>query len=112
MKLVTEYFNLQNKIFDYFGYKEDWCVIPLSDCTDMYWTLIGEGPGELHYADTKQDLLDKSGCYYVDSIYTQRFLKKWVYRGENYTMVCCDPHVDGNKFLRILDNEKEQPSIN
>ena len=73
----------------------------------MYWYLVGEGPGKLYYAYNEKDLLSKDQNYYCDDIYTQRFLPKWVYRGEEYTMVCCNPHEDGNKFLRILDNSKE-----
>jgi hypothetical protein len=108
MELFDKYFEIQKQIYDFFGYKEDWCVIPLDNNCDKYWRLEGEGPGgELHYADSIKELEDQDGNYYVDSIYTQRFLPKWVYRGEGFTMVCCDTHTDGNKFLRILDNKKE-----
>lgn len=111
MQLLTDYFDLQQKIFEYFGYVEDWCVIPLDDSREMFWYLTGEGPGELHYADSEQELTDETGNYYIDEIYTQLFLRKWVYRDDKFTMVCCDPRVDGNKFLRILDNNRErQPS--
>ena len=108
MKLLDQYFEIQQKIYEYFGYVEDWVVIPIDDCREMYWRLDGEDRGgELHYAKTKEELVNETGDYYSDSIYTQRFMPKWVYRGEDFTMVCCDPHVDGNKFLRILDNAKE-----
>ncbi len=30
-----------------------------------------------------------------------------VYRGQDYTMISVDTHVDGNKFLQIFDNKKE-----
>lgn len=29
MKQLDEYFKLQKEIYDYFGYKEDWVVIPI-----------------------------------------------------------------------------------
>jgi len=45
--------------------------------------------------------------FYRNDIYTQRFLSKWVYRGEDYTMICVDTHTDGNKFLQIFNNKKE-----
>ncbi len=41
MKLLKEYFELQTKIHDYFGYEEDWKVIPLEDSTDFYWCCDG-----------------------------------------------------------------------
>lgn len=44
---------------------------------------------------------------YGGLIYTQRFLSKWVYRTNNYTMVCANTQCDGNRFLMIFDNEKE-----
>ena len=60
------------------------------------------------FAETPEQLDDADGNYYEDEIYTQRFLPKWVYRGEDYTMVCVDTHTDGNQFLRIFDNLKER----
>lgn len=108
MKKLDEYFKLQKEIYDYFGYVEDWVVIPINNCIDFFWQLNGEGyNSEVRYSLTKEDLFNNKGNNFVDSIYTQRFLKKWVYRGKDYTMICCDPHVDGNKFLRVFDNKKE-----
>ena len=108
MELLKDYFRLQQEIYDYFGYVEDWKVIPLDDCTDYYWKLIehGDGRGEVMFAEGIE-ALDSDGDYYVNSIYTQRFLPKWVYRGKDYTMICLDTHVDGNKLLRVFDNKKE-----
>lgn len=109
MKLLKEYNSIRNQVFAYFGYVEDWVSIPLDDATMYHWQLTGEGHGdEVRFADTVEDLLDEAkGNYYSNEIYTQRFLPKWVYRGEEYTMVVVDTHVDGNKFLQIFDNSKE-----
>lgn len=46
---------------------------------------------------------------YVNEIYTQRHLTKWVYRGEDYTMILVDTHVDRNQFLQIFANKYERP---
>lgn len=109
MELLDQYNALEEQIHQYFGYVEDWVAIPMNDNTSMYWHLSGEGRGDnVRYAETQADLEDEdTGNYYEDQIYTQRFLPKWVYRGEEYTMIACDPMVDGNKFLRIFDNSKE-----
>lgn len=110
MKLLNNYFNLQKQIFDYFGYVEDWKVIPLEDSTEFYWQLEQDtdGSGVVRLSETIEKLEDiEAGQYYEYEIYTQRFLPKWVYRGENYTMISVDTHVDGNKFLAIFDNKKE-----
>lgn len=105
MKLLKDYFDAKKQVHDYFGYVEDWVAIPLDDATDCVWYLDGEGPGEVRYAENIEDFA--TGEYYANSIYTQRFLPKWVYRGEEYTMICVDTQTDGNKFLQIFDNSKE-----
>jgi hypothetical protein len=109
MKILDDYLALKAQVFDYFGYVEDWCVIPIEDRRPYYWRLYGEGPGEVRFAETEAKLDDPGESYYSDEIYTNRHLPKWVYRGAEYTMVCVDTHTDGNKFLSIFDNSKERP---
>lgn len=109
MNLLDDYNEKRQAVFDYFGYKEDWVVIPLDDATECFWRLEGEGPGTVHYADSEAELEDECGNYYRSAIYTQRFLPKWVYRGADYTMVAVDTHMDGNKFLMIFTNRLERP---
>lgn len=108
MEKLDRYFELQKEICDYFGYKEDWVVIPLNDCTGYFWKIIGGGAfgGSVRFAEALEDISNDETCY-EDEIYTQRFLPRWVYRGEDYTMICVDTHVDGNKFLSIFSNKKE-----
>lgn len=108
MKLFDEYFKLQKEIFDHFGYVEDWVVIPLDDAREYYWTIEDGDTGSVRFAESKELLEDEeAGEYYSNEIYTQRFLPKWVYRTDDYTMICVDTHTDGNKFLQIFDNAKE-----
>jgi len=110
---LTSYFRIQREIYEYFGYKEDWEVIPIEDRTQYTWQLqgreatIGEGyGGAVRFWRTPEELASED--YYQDDIYTQRFLPKWVYRGAEYTMIVVDTHTDGNKFLAIFDNNKEK----
>ena len=109
MELLKKYFELQKEIHEYFGYKEDWVVIPLDDSTEYYWHINGESSGgEVRFAEHKCNVFEGTMTDgYADEIYTQRHLPKWVYRGKDYTMVCVDTHTDGNKFLRVFDNTKE-----
>jgi hypothetical protein len=53
MKLLKEYFDLQQKIYDHFGYREDWVTIPLDDQTGRHWGLIQEenGTGKVFWLD-------------------------------------------------------------
>lgn len=111
MKLIDDYFALQQQIYDYFGYSEDWRVIPLDDAREYFWRLEGEGPVEVHYAKTESDLADQTGDYYVNEIHKERFSEKCVYRAEGYTMVCVDTRTDGNLFLQVFDNSKERSEI-
>ena len=105
--LIDNLFNTQQAVHDYFGYVEDWVVIPLDDAREYYW-FVDEESGFVRFAEAKETLEDEdAGEYYEDEIYTQRFLPKWVYRTDDFTMISVDTHVDGNKFLRIFDNTKE-----
>jgi hypothetical protein len=109
MKLLEVYFELQQKIYDFFGYVEDWVVIPLEDSTNHYWSLQedGDGGGRVRFAETVEVLRSTDGHFYENEVYTQRFLPKWIYRADGYTMICVDTHTDGNKFLQVFDNSKE-----
>lgn len=111
MDILDRYNEAKKELFEYFGYVEDWRVIPVEDSREVFWRLDGEGPGEVYFAATEEELESEDGEYYSDEIYMQRFLTKWVYRGKDYTMVCVDTHTDGNKFLRIFDNSKERPNL-
>lgn len=106
MNELDEYFKIQEKIYDYFGYKEDWVVIPIEDARSMYWILDQntDGTGTVRFAETEEKLFS-DGNYYENVIYTQRFLPKWVYPGKDFTMICIDARTDGNKFLQIFSND-------
>lgn len=106
MKILQEYFELQKKIHEYFGYVEDWVTIPLDDATEYYWHFDGE---EVVFSKEPltEALIEDGERVYSNSLYRQRFLPKWEYRTEKYTMLSVDTHTDGNKYLRVFDNAKE-----
>jgi len=108
-QMIDDYLNLQEKVHEAFGYVEDWVKIPLEDSREYCWAINGDDErGAVIFADSEEQLRDEeAGDYYANEIYTQRFLSKYVYRTEEYTMICVDTHCDGNKFLQIFDNEKE-----
>jgi len=110
MKLLGEYFKLQNEIYEYFGYQEDWVVIPMESKLNYFWYIDPTEKDHVIYWESKKDVVEL-GQWYQDGIYTQRFLPKWVYRGPEFTMICTNPGVDGNKFLSVFDNTKEHKSI-
>jgi hypothetical protein len=105
MKMFDDYFKLQADIHDFFGYAENWRVIPLEDSRECYW-YIPEDENVVRFADNRVELKTNDD-YYEDAIYKQRFLTKYVYRTDTHTLISVDTHTDGNKFLRIFDNNKE-----
>ncbi len=103
--MFDEYFRLQEKIYEYFGFVEDWVVLPLDDRRECFWLLIDEA--SVQYSKNKEDIINDTGDYCEDEIYKQRFYKQWIYRGKEYSMIMVDTHTDGNRFLAIFDNIKE-----
>ncbi len=83
---IDTYFQLISKIHAEFGYVENWACIPLADNRNMFWEEDGK---EVRYFEQPltEEILD-SGAYYAAEIYKQRFLKKWVYRTDDFTMIC------------------------
>lgn len=106
--MFDSYFKLLEEIYDYFGFIEDYVVLPLDDRREYAWAIIDDS--EVQYGKM-EDILNDTGDYYVDEIYKQRFYDRWIYHGEEFTMIMVDTHTDGNKFLAIFDNSKEIKSI-
>jgi len=102
MKLINDYNNALKELYKHVGFVEDWVVFPIDDCTDKFWSIDGD---KCVYANSKEQF-ESDGDYYQDDIYKQRFYDKWVYEGEQLTMIFCDPHVDGVKWFRVFDNSK------
>jgi hypothetical protein len=117
MQLLDQYFDLQQQIYDYFGYVEDWKVLPIDDSRDYYWALTPQRT--VYYCESKENAeklvandfdWDAPGIdgndVYSDEIISP-FLPKGIYRGKDYTMVVVDTQTDGNKLLQVFDNAKE-----
>lgn len=108
MKLFDLHQKVEKKVHEYFGYVEDWKVIPLDYGLEYHWFLDESDDSKVNHVTFAKNMEDFStGEYYQNEIYRQRFLPKWVYRGEDYTMVVVDTNTDGNKFLQIFSNDLE-----
>lgn len=92
---------ISQQIYTYFGYVEDWTVLPIDDCTDHVWKLTDVG---VEFADHVDNFTDE-GDYYSNEYY--QGTTGSVYRGAEFTAIAVDTHCDGNKFLQIFDNTKE-----
>jgi len=104
--LIDIYNSVLEAIHEAFGYEEKWVTIPIEDRREYYWTLYEnkDGSGKVKYSHREHSEPDD---LYTDEIFKQESLPQWVYRIDNYTMICVDTNLDGNKFLAIYDNEKE-----
>lgn len=110
--IVDYYFKIQKELFKYFGYKEDWKVIPPDSCTGYYWMICGpENDNSTNVVWSTRpftkEVIEKGATIYSGTIYTPMLLPKWVYRGPCHTMISVDTHTDGNLLLIIFDNDKE-----
>jgi hypothetical protein len=108
---ITAYFTKKAIVHNSFGYVPDWVEIPLDDQRRMHWMLVGgEGVGGVCVwspAPFTAKGIKAGDKIYSGPIYTQRFLKQWVWRTSGHVMVSVDTQTDGNKFLMIFDASKE-----
>ncbi len=102
MSIIDNYKSALQAIYDHVGFVEDWVIYPIDDRTNSFWQIDGL---TVKYAETMEKF-NSDGDYYLDEIYTQRFYKKWVYEGADYTLVFSNPGVDGMKYFAIFDNKK------
>jgi hypothetical protein len=108
MELIDQHLESRRKIFEYFGYQEQWRKLPIDDATEYFWMLNGEGPGIVRLARNEKDLTEKEENYYEFAVYTQSQLPRWVYRAPDLTMIVVDTRQDENNLLMIFDNSKER----
>ncbi len=104
MELIDNYFEALQKIYDHVGFEEDWVICPINDNTKYIWC---HSNTDVRFADTLEELKSGDGNCYSNEIYTQRFYKKWVYEGEDFTMIFCDTRTDGMKYFSLFDNKKK-----
>lgn len=105
MELVENYNKALKELYEHVGFKEDWVVCPIDDCTDKYWNVVGD---TVKYANSEDEFVNEAGEYFEDELYKQRFYSKWIYEGEKLTMIFCNPHVDGVRWFRIFDNDNKR----
>lgn len=104
MNIIENYNKCLQDIYNHVGFEEDYVVYPIDDDTQYYWQTEND---YVRYAKTEEELENiEAGNYYKDEIYKQRFYDRWVYIGVDYTMIFCDPHVDGMRYFRLFDNKK------
>ena len=103
MNLLTNYQSALQAIYDHVDFKEDWVIYPIDDCTKRFWDTDGD---TVYYANSQEEFKSQEGDYYEASVEKQRFYKKWIYEGEQLTMIFLNPHIDGMRYFSVFDNAK------
>lgn len=111
MDLLEQYFQLKEQVFKYFNYAEGYRVLPLDDNRQYYWLLHQEPDGSGYVCFSEKALtiqeIRLGEEIFIWNIYTQRQLKKFVYRTDKYTMIVVDTRTDTNKLLAVFSNDKQ-----
>jgi hypothetical protein len=114
--IVDSFFDAREAIFEHVGYVEDWRVLPIDDSRDQFWAVDEHEREWVKFSPSREALAywlesDDYGPHgdklYENEIYTQRHLKKWVYRGDELTLVVADTRTDGNQYLQLFRNHNE-----
>jgi len=107
---LNGFFNLRREIKDYFGYKDDWEMLPIDDERDMNWMLVeGKTPFVIYSEKpiTPETMFEDGCCFgpVCGFLTTHRT----AYRCEDLVAIPVDTQNDGNKFLMIFTTSKEVP---
>jgi len=111
LKLISKWDELRKQVHEYFGYKEDWVCLPMETHLGEHWMICGPENERSSVVNSKEEFtlssISAGNSIYGSRIYTQRFLPKWVYRGEDLTMISVETGCDGNRILMIFENKLE-----
>lgn len=110
---LNGFFRLRREIQDYFGYEEDWDVLPLCDERDMYWMLVKGRKPFIVYSEkpiTPESIANGDIDIVVGVIHDVLNTRRTLYRRDDLVAVPVDTKWDGNKYLMIFDTAKEVPA--
>jgi hypothetical protein len=103
--LVNSYKNAEKAIHNFFGFTEDWRVLPIEDATDVYWYVDS---GEVMYSNSKEKLAAyMAGDDEGDEIYGGEQYHGIRIDKEGSTLIGLNTQCDGNVFLMVFDSTKE-----
>lgn len=101
-KIIEKYQSALDSIYEHVGFKEDWAIFPLDPQMEMFWKMDDD---KVYYAESEHELETESGKYYESTIVKQRFYKKWVYEGAEFTLIFTTQHVDGMSYFTLFNNK-------
>ena len=102
MKMLDDYFRLENEVYAYFGHY-GWRY-QIVDARQYYWRLSQDDANKVYYAENINDLGGDKQQYNVCDVKTGQH---HVYRGDAYTMVRVSYGYKDN-VIKIFANSKER----
>lgn len=106
MHQLDAYRIARNHVLAYFGYCDDWRVLPLDDCRQYVWQLK-EREEQVLYATSLKELTTGEGLCFSAYLGAWPSTEKTVYRGPEYTAIVCDIACNGHASLVIFANTRE-----
>lgn len=103
MKELDAYLEAIQDVYAYFDYQEHWRVYPIDDCREMYWMMVRSDKVVWSDEPFTEETITEGNRIYSGEIYHTP-----IYRKEKYTAMIVDTNTDGNIFLMIFDNTKEE----
>lgn len=131
MKIIKNYEKALQAIYDHVGFVEikshtgiknfddctEYTLAKVIDSTGFIWEVEDHGEstrafhvvGHVYYAKTKEEF--SSFDYRIEEVRTERFYKKWIYRGKEFTLIVIEdflsPYIYVVRYFRLFDNSKE-----
>lgn len=98
--IVDQYFSLEEKLQDHFGYEPSWSVYPFADYRDYFWYVDGK---IIRHSENKDSLINDD----ENNLYDCETLGNDAYVAGTYVLIPVDTRCDGNCFLAIFDMTKQ-----
>lgn len=107
--LLNKYQEIEQQIYDYFDYEEEWSKFCIENCTEYFWYL---GKCEyVFYCNAKNKEEAKEIILIGVESYSSRIINNSIYKKNDLTLILLDTECDGNVFLSIFDNSKKIENI-
>lgn len=104
-ELLSRYNELESQILNYFGYQQEWTMLPLDDMTMMSWMLV---TNRVIWSDKPLtvEIIKDGEIYDAFAFAAFNMVQRWVWEKEDYTLLRVDTRSDNNYLLMVFDNSR------
>lgn len=106
-ELLSRYNELESQILNYFGYQQEWTMLPLDDMTMMYWMLADDKvvwSDKLLTAETVEKGME---IYDAVAYIAFNMTERWIWTKDDYTLLRVNTRSDNNHLLMVFDNSRQ-----